>query len=136
NVDVSPDRLTTVGVYFSWEPFDWGRKSHEAKEQALRSEQQRERQRDTEDQIVVEVGQRWRALKDARTLLEATRVSEAAAQAYLVTTRNRYLEDAEMLHDVLEAEARLSRARHDFTEALAGYWTTAAELERTIGNEQ
>jgi outer membrane protein len=135
NVDVAPDHMATVGVLFSWEPFDWGRKSHEAKERALQVDQAHQGKLETEEQIAVEVGQRWRALKDADALLEATHLSEDAAQAYLDNTRNRYREDARMLQDVLEAEARLSRARHDFTDALAGYWSAAAELERTIGNE-
>jgi outer membrane protein TolC len=135
NVDVAPDHMATVGVLFSWEPFDWGRKSHEAKEHALQVEQAREGKLETEEQIAVEVGQRWRSVKDADALLGATHLSEEAAQAYLENTRNRYREDARMLQDVLEAEARLSRARHDFTDALAGYWSASAELERTIGNE-
>jgi outer membrane protein TolC len=74
-------------------------------------------------------------VKDAAARLEAARLSEEAAKAYLEDIKNRYREDASMLHDVLDAEARLSGARHDFTDALAGYWSATAELERTIGDE-
>jgi outer membrane protein len=135
NVTPGPEEVAAVGIYFSWELFDWGRKSHEAQEHVLQVEQAHEGKRETEGQIAVEVGQRWRALQDAGALLEATRLSEEAAQAYLENTRNRYREDARMLHDVLEAESRLSRARHDSTDALAGYWSASAKLERAIGNE-
>ena len=135
NTTVAPESTTAVGVTFSWEPFDWGRKSHEAKEQEFNVVRAKEGKRDTEEQIAVEAGQRWRGLQDAGKLLEATRLSEEAAQAYLQTTRNRYQVDARMLEDVLEAESRLSRAKHDFTDALSGYWSAAAELERTMGNE-
>ncbi|HZZ83964.1 MAG TPA: TolC family protein [Anaeromyxobacteraceae bacterium] len=135
NTGVLPNEVATVGLVFTWEPFDWGRRSHEASERALTIRQARDAHEETAQQIEVEVGQRWRALKDAAQLLEAARDSREAAQAYLDDTRNRYREDAKMLHDVLEAEARMSSARHDFTDALAGYWSASAELERAIGHE-
>ncbi len=130
-----PDHGSAVGLYFTWEPWDWARRKHEADAQAVAKRQAEEGQKEAQEQVLVEVGQRWRAVRDAAAQLEATRIAEVAAKAYLEDVRNRYREDANMLHDVLEAEARLSRARHDFTDALAGYWSAAAELERTIGNE-
>ena len=132
---VVPEQISTAGLVFTWEPFDWGRRGHEAAEQAVAKAQAQSGRDETEQQIAVEVGQRWRGVKDAAVLLEATRRSEEAASAYLEDVRNKYREDASMLHDVLEAEARLSGARHDHTDALAGYWSATAELERTIGHE-
>jgi outer membrane protein TolC len=130
-----PKESSTVGLMFSWEPFEWGRRGREASERSLAIQQARDAQVETAQQIEVEVGQRWRAVQDAALQLEATRASQEAAQAYLDDTRNRYREDAKKLFDVLESEARLSRARSDFTDALAGYWTATAELERAIGHE-
>jgi outer membrane protein TolC len=135
NSGALPDEVATVGLVLSWEPWDWGRRKHEAAARAHEIDAAKEGRTETEQQITVEVGQRWRALKDAAVLLEATRVSQEAAQAYLEDTRNRYREDAKKLFDVLEAEARMSRARSDFTDALAGYWSATAELDRTIGHE-
>ena len=134
NYTVIPKEAAVVGVSLSWEPWDWGRRFHEAHEQGAAAEQARQSRQETEDSVAVEVGQRWRAVQDAAARLEAARVSEEAASAYLTDTRNRYREDATLLNDVLEAEARLSRARGDFTDALAGYWSATAELERTIGD--
>jgi outer membrane protein TolC len=130
-----PDEIATAGLLFAWEPFEWGRRSREAAERTFAIEQAREGREEAAQQVVVEVGQRWRAIKDAAALLEATRVSREAAQAYLEDTMNRYREDARLLNDVLEAEARMSSARSDFTDALAGYWSAVAVLERTIGYE-
>ncbi len=135
NIKTLPKQVGTVDLIFKWEPFDWERRSHEADERALMMQQAREGRQEAEQQIAVEVGMRWRALKDAAALLEATRLDAEACTASLEIVKNRYREDAKMLRDVLEAEARLSGARHDFTDALAGYWSAAAELERTIGNE-
>jgi outer membrane protein len=130
-----PNEVATIGLVLSWEPWDWGRRKHEAAARAHEISAAKEGRTEAEQQITVEVGQRWRALKDAAVLLDATQISREAAQAYLEDTRNRYREDAKKLFDVLEAEARTSRARSDFTDALAGYWSATAELERTIGHE-
>lgn len=130
-----PENVTTVGLYLSWEPFDWGRKRHEARERSLQKEQALEGRKEAQQQIEVEVAQRWRALKDAAALLEAMRLEEEASAASLDTDRNRYQENATILRDLLRTEARLSAARHGLTDALAGYWSAAAELERAIGNE-
>jgi outer membrane protein len=135
NSETTPQDIGTVGVFFSWEAFDWGRKAHEAKERAHATEQAREGRLEAEQQIAVEVGQRWRAVRDAAALLEATRLEADASAASLDTDRSRYRENAAILRDVLRTEARLSGARHDLTDALAGYWSAVAELERTIGDE-
>lgn len=130
-----PDHVTTVGLYLGWEPFDWGRKRREASERAHQAAAARSGHREAEEEIAVEVGQRWRAVKDAAALLDATRLEQDATAASLDTDRNRYRENAAILRDVLRTEARLSAARNDFTDALAGYWSAIAELERTISDE-
>jgi outer membrane protein TolC len=135
NVRVLPEQVETVGVLLTWEPFDWGRRGFEAREHALEKEQAAEARAEAEQRIAVEVGMRWRALKDAAAQLEATRLDAEACSASLDVVKNRYREDAKMLRDVLQAEARLSGARHDFTDALAGYWSAAAELEKATGHE-
>ena len=135
NYTVVPKEIATAGVWLTWEPWDWGRRFHEAHEQGAAADQARQNRQETTEKVSVEVGQRWRGVRDARARLEAAGVSEEAASAYLTDTRNKYREDAKLLNDVLEAEARLSAARRDFTDALAGYWSATAELERTIGNE-
>jgi len=135
NFETLPDGVGTVGLYLSWEPFDWGRKRHEAAERVHQTEREREGREQTEQEIVVEVGQRWRALNDAAARLEAMRLEQDACAASLDTDRNRYRENATILRDVLRTEARLSAARNDFTDALAGYWSAVALLERAIGDE-
>ncbi len=135
NYQVLPKEVMTVGLWLSWEPWDWGRRGHEAHEQKVAADKARQGRQETEQKVEVEVGQRWRGVKDAAARLEAAHLSEEAAKAYLDDLRNKYREDATLLNDVLEAQARLSAARHDFTDALAGYWSATAELERTIGDE-
>ena len=135
NYQVLPKEVMTVGLWLSWEPWDWGRRGHEAHEQKVAADKARQGRQETQEKVEVEVGQRWRGVKDAAARLEAAHLSEEAAKAYLDDLRNKYREDATLLNDVLEAQARLSAARHDFTDALAGYWSATAELERTIGDE-
>ncbi|HET8946905.1 MAG TPA: TolC family protein [Candidatus Polarisedimenticolia bacterium] len=135
NFETLPDGVGTVGLYFSWEPFDWGRKRHQAAERTRQTEQAQEGREESEQQITVEVGQRWRELRDSAALLEAMRLEQESTSASLDTDWNRYRENAAILRDVLRTEARNSSARHDFTSALADYWSALALLERAIGDE-
>jgi len=135
NLDSLPDSVTTVGLYMKWEPFDWGRKGHEAAERGYQTARASEGREETEQQITVEVGRRWRDLGDAAALMEAMRLEQDATAASLETDRNRYRENAAILRDVLRTEARLSTARRDFIDAVAAYWSAVARLERAIGDE-
>ncbi|BDG09120.1 TolC family protein [Anaeromyxobacter paludicola] len=130
-----PDHVADVGLLLSWEPFDWGRRGKEASAAGRAEAQAEAALAEAESQVGLEVGARWRALRDATGLLEATRLSVAAARESLATTMNRYREDAKVLRDVLEAEARLSGARHDEVDAIAGRWAAAADLERALGDD-
>ena len=76
-----------MGLWLSWEPFDWGRRGHEAHEQrAGRRAGRGSHSRRSEEQVAVEVGQRWRAVKDAAARLEAAQRLRGGGQAYLVDT--------------------------------------------------
>jgi outer membrane protein TolC len=39
------------------------------------------------------------------------------------------------MSDVLESQATLAEANHQFQEALLGYWTAQAEFEKALGED-
>lgn len=135
NFQFLPEQEADVGLYLSWEVFDWGRRNREAAQKSRTVQQAQSGVVEAQQQIAVEVGLRWRKLREAAQLLSASRLAVEAAQENRKTVGNRYREDAKMLRDLLQAEAQLSGARHDFSEALTGYWTAAADLERAIGDD-
>ncbi len=135
NVKVLPQNVGVAGFYLSWEPFDWGRRRNNVSEKSKTVEQARNGIRETEAQIAVEVGAKYRKWKEAVLLLKATRTGhEAASEQFRVTTV-RYKEQAALIKDVLQAQARSTESEFQYQQALSSYWNALADLRRAMGDE-
>ena len=90
---------------------------------------------EAESQIGVEVGLKYRKWKEAALLLKATRTGhEAAAEEFRVTS-NKYKEQAALVRDLLQAQARSSETAFQYQQALSSYWSSLADLRRAMGEE-
>lgn len=135
NVQVLPTNVGIGGFLLTWEPFDWGRRHNRVMEKAKTVEQAHNSRQEAESQVGVEVGLKYRKWKEAGLLLKATRIGhEAAAEQFRVTS-NRYTEQAALLKDLLQAQARSSEATFQYQQALSSYWSTQAELRKAMGEE-
>ena len=135
NVRVLPENVATAGFYLTWEPFDWGRRRNNVAEKSKTVEQARNGLRETESQIAVEIGAKYRKWQEAALLLKATRTGHQAATEQFRTTSNRYKEQAALLRDVLQAQARSTETEFQYQHALSSYWSALAELRRAMGDE-
>jgi outer membrane protein TolC len=135
NVKVLPTNVATAGFYLTWEPFDWGRRRNNVAEKSKAVEQARNGLRETESQIAVEVGAKYRKWQEAALLLKATRTGQQAAAEQFRTTSNRYKEQAALIKDVLQAQARSTETEFQYQQALSSYWSALAELRRAMGDE-
>ena len=135
NVQVLPTSVAVAGFLFTWEPFDWGRRHNAVAEKTKTVEQARNGVQETESQIVVEVGMKYRKWQEAALLLKAARTGrEAAAEQFRVTS-NQYKQQAALVKDLLQAQARSSEADSQYQQALSSYWSAFAELRRAMGEE-
>jgi outer membrane protein TolC len=135
NVRVLPENVATAGFYLTWEPFDWGRRRNNVAEKSKTVEQARNGLRETESQIAVEIGAKYRKWQEADLLLKATRTGHQAATEQFRTTSNRYKEQAALLRDVLQAQARSTETEFQYQHALSSYWSALADLRRAMGDE-
>lgn len=135
NVRVLPENVATAGFYLTWEPFDWGRRHNNVAEKSKTVEQARNGLRETESQIAVEIGAKYRKWQEAALLLKATRTGHQAATEQFRTTSNRYKEQAALLRDVLQAQARSTETEFQYQHALSSYWSALADLRRAMGDE-
>ncbi len=135
NVQVLPANVTTAGFLLTWEPFDWGRKRNTIREKANEVQQARNGVGETKSQIDVEVGAKYRKWQEAYLLLEASRTAHEAAVEQLRVTGNKYKEQAALLKDFLQAQARSSETNSDYQQALSSYWSALAELRKAMGEE-
>ena len=135
NVKVLPENVATAGFYLTWEPFDWGRRRNNVAEKSKTVEQARNGLRETESQVAVEIGAKYRKWQEAALLLKATRTGHQAATEQFRTTSNRYKEQAALLRDVLQAQARSTETEFQYQHALSSYWSALADLRRAMGDE-
>jgi outer membrane protein TolC len=135
NVQVLPQNVATAGFLLTWEPFDWGRRHNKVVEKAKTVEQARNEIQETQSQIAVEVGAKYRKWRDASLLLSASRTAHEAAVEQLRVTGNKYKERAALLKDLLQAQAQSSETNFEYQQALSSYWSAFADLRKSMGGE-
>lgn len=135
NVKVLPENVAVAGFYLTWEPFDWGRRHNNVEEKANTVAQTRNGLQETEAQIAVEVGDKYRKWTQAALLLKATRIGHDAAAEQFRTTSNQYKEQAALVKDLLQAQARSAETEFQYQQALSEYWSALAELRQAMGEE-
>jgi outer membrane protein TolC len=135
NVEVLPANVSSAGFLLTWEPFDWGRRHNAVAEKTKTVEQARNASQETESQIAVEVGMKFRKWKETALLLKAARIGDEAAAEQFRVTSNKYKEQAALIKDLLQAQANSSEADFQYQQALSAYWSALADLRRATGEE-
>jgi outer membrane protein TolC len=136
NVDLVPRTIAQAGLQVKWEPFDWGRRGKERAEKTIQVEQAKLSAREARDRARLEVGERFRKLQEARLLVEAQQLSRDAADEKLRVSMSRNRYEANLVKDVLDAQASMSAAHSDYDRALLTFWTAKADFQKAIGQEQ
>src|SRR6266576_2473379 len=134
--EVVPRNIASVGVVMSWEPFDWGRKKRQLAEKSKTIEQAENSLKETKDQILIEVGDKFRRLQQTQQALRVARLSQDAEHEALRVTQGRYKFEAALLTEVLQSQARLAEANNQYQQALLSFWTAKAELEKALGQDK
>ena len=67
-----PKNFANVGVVISWEFFDWGRKKHQLAEKDKAIDQANSGLKETEDLVLIDVGDKLRKLQQSAQALECT----------------------------------------------------------------
>ncbi len=132
-VSVLPRNAAGAGFTLNWEPFDWGRRKHELAERERTIEQAREGLREAESLILIEVSDRFRKLREAQALLRVSKALQESAAEKLRVATNKYKLEAMLYKDVLQSQAALAEAQHQYQQALLAFWTARADFEKAIG---
>ena len=117
-------------------PFDWGRKKRQLAEKSKTIEQAENALKETEDQILIEVGDKFRRLQQTQQALRVARLSQDTEREALRVTQGRYRFEAALLTEVLQSQARLAEANNQYQQALLSFWTAKAELEKALGQDK
>jgi outer membrane protein len=135
NVDLQPKSILTAGVTFKWEVFDGGRRCKEIAEKKKAAEQARLAATDAEQRAQVAAHRDWRRLEDSEALVKSSALALDAAREDLRIARERYDAQALLLPDLLNVQASLAEANHQYTDALVTFWNARADYESTIGED-
>lgn len=130
-----PTNIANAGFEFRWEPFEWGRRKHEVNEKTINVEQSKLELENTKAQILINVGDQFRALKEARTALLVAQASQTSSREKLREVTFQYGQQTTLLRDVLQQQAAVEKANSDYDDALAEFWSAKASFEKAIGEE-
>ena len=135
NVSFLPQNFISAGFLVQWEPFDWGRKRHKTNSLRAATKQSILAEHDTEQQILLDVNKKFRALAEARMLMDTAALTQQEQREKLRETMNRYAEKAVLLSDALQQQGAMVQADSEYQSALAGFWKAKADLDRALGRE-
>jgi outer membrane protein len=83
--------------------------------------------------VLIDVNAQFRKLREAQELLRVTQALQAAQREKTRVAMNQYTQKAALLKDVLQEQASLADANHQYREALLQFATAQAGLEKALG---
>jgi outer membrane protein len=135
NISFLPTNAATAGLMMQWQPYDWGYKRHRREELRSAARQTALQASDVEQQVLLDVDQKFRELKRSRLLLGARQSAVEAEREKLRELNNRYLQKAALLSEVLSQQASLTQAESQYHQALGDFWTAKANFEHALGED-
>ncbi len=128
-----PRTITGIGLSLKWEPFDWGRRKRELALASRAIEQTANLAREAETQILLDVNTRFRKLTEARALLRVAQAAQAATTEKLRVATNKFKQESALFRDVLQTQAAVADANHQYQQALLAFLTARADFEKALG---
>ena len=135
NVDVLPHTVAAAAAIVSWEPWDWGRRRHEADARGRTLEQARLGVEEARSLVELDVRSKSRAVGEARAALDVADLARQAAAERLRVVTDRYRVEAALLKDVLEAQTAMTHAVQLYQQALGTFWTARADFDQAVGDQ-
>jgi outer membrane protein len=136
NMPLLPGNIAAAVLQASWEPFDWGRKAKEQSLKQIAVTQAETALTQLESGIVAELNAKFRALREARSLIAVDELGQRAAAERLRVVLDRHGEGAVLTKDLLQAQVALADAGHTYQAALLAYWEARADFEKAVGEDR
>lgn len=136
NVKLVPQNIVYAGFLLTWEPFDWGRKKHEMAEISKIAVQADTGLREAQTLVLIEVGDKYRKLRQSRQMLITAQLAQETSRENVRVFNARYAAQEIVIKDVLQSQAALAEANHQYQQALLSFWSAKADYEKAIGNDQ
>jgi outer membrane protein TolC len=135
NVSFAPQNVVQAGFLLQWQPFDWGQKKHKSESLRDSAKQATLTGQDAEQQVILDLDAKFRALAEARAMLDTAALSQEAEHEKLRVVTNRYREKAALLSDALQQQGAVTAADSNYQKAVAAFWGAKASFDRALGRE-
>jgi outer membrane protein len=119
----------------TWDPFDWGGRRDEVKQKDVSLQQSHYQLQETRAQVTLDVDNNFRKLEESRTMLGVAQAGKVAADEKLREVNDAYKHSAVLLRDVLQQQAAVANADHDYEQSLLAFWNAKALFEKALGEE-
>lgn len=133
--DFVPQNVANAGFEFRWEPFDWGRRKHDVNEKTINIEQSKLKLTSTKSQILIDVGDKFRSLQEARAAVAVAQAKQEASREKLREVTLQYEQKTALLRDVLQQQAAMESANSEYNNAVTDFWSAKASFQKATGEE-
>jgi outer membrane protein len=135
NISFAPRNLLSAGFLLQWQPWDWGQKKHKIEELKSASKQAVLTVQDAEQQVLLDVNQKFRKLTETRALLDTQAAVQETEREKLRVMTNQYRQKSALLADLLQQQSLVAQADNQYQQALAGFWTAKADFDHAVGRD-
>jgi outer membrane protein len=85
--------------------------------------------------VLLDVDNNFRKLEESRTMLEVAQAARDAANEKLREVSDQFKHSAVLLRDLLQQQASVANADHDYEQSLLAFWNAKAAFEKALGEE-
>lgn len=130
-----PNNINTIGVTLKWDIFDWGYKKHLLAEKDTAIEQSRLNLTETSSQVLVDLDNHYRKLREARAGVNVAQMAQEAEKEKLEVVMEQYKQKTALLSTLQTEQANMAQAAAQYQQALATFWTARADFEKSLGED-
>jgi len=135
NTEILPQNILSAGLELKWDPFDWGGRRDEVRQKDVGVQQSHYQLQETQAQVLLDVDNNFRKLEESRTMLEVAQAARDAANEKLREVSDQFKHSAVLLRDLLQQQASVASADHDYEQSLLSFWNAKAAFEKALGEE-
>src|SRR6185437_7402547 len=135
NTQLLPTNILSAGFEMTWDPFEWGARKDVVEQKTVVVQQSKYQLDQTRSQVLLDVDNTFRKLRESRSLLAIAQAQREAASEKLREINNQYAQSAVLMRDVLKQEAAVANADHDYEASLLSFWNAKAAFEKALGEE-
>jgi outer membrane protein TolC len=135
NTEFLPQNILSAGMELKWDPFDWGGRKDEVKQKDVSVQQSHYQLQEVQAQVTLDVDNTFRKLEESRSLLEVSQAARDAANEKMREVSDQFKHSAVLMRDLLQQEASVANADHDYEQSLLAFWNAKAAFEKALGEE-